>query len=105
VREDPRLRKDTKLWRKFKTFFFGEAEFCEILLKDANISMTAFQPVWQLTSMRSGGINGEELITQMSLIEEGMSNVYLKIAKLWYGSNERFADAFARVSLCFFSRG
>ena len=104
MREDPRLGKDKKLWDKIKVSvktLLRRDQFCKILLKDANISMTAFQPVCQLTSMRSDGINGEEFITQIILIEEGMKNVYLKIAKLWHGSKQRFADAFSKVSLCF----
>lgn len=60
---------------------FGTDDFHKLLLNDAEVTMEAFQPVWQLTSMEADGINGEELITHMSLIIEGMTT-----AGLWYES-------------------
>jgi hypothetical protein len=73
---------------------FGIDDFHKLLLNDVEMTMKAFQPVWQLLSMEADGINGEKLITHMSLIVEGMTTT-----GLWYESKAGIHKPFASVSL------
>ncbi|CAG2239667.1 unnamed protein product [Mytilus edulis] len=64
--------------------FIGIDDYKKVLFKDAELSGKSFKPAWQLTSYSSDGINGEELINHISLVVDGLKEVYCRHASLWY---------------------
>lgn len=102
VREDPRLdsNKSKKFWVMVKDSMkklFGLDTYHKQLVEDAELAILAFQPEWQLKSMKSDGLNGEEMISQVKLIMEGLRRVYVQEIGLMYGSG--FDPLFAGVSI------
>ncbi|XP_071137099.1 E3 ubiquitin-protein ligase rnf213-alpha-like [Mytilus edulis] len=81
VREHPSKYKGA--WQSFKELI-GIDDYKKVLFKDAELSGKSFKPAWQLTSYSSDGINGEELINHISLVVDGLKEVYCRHASLWY---------------------
>lgn len=97
VREDPRLGKG--IWGSVKEsvkHFFGKNQYDKLLQEETEFSILAFQPAWQLKSMQSDGLNGEEMISKMKEINEGLRNVCVKEIKLMFGG--AFDSVFSSVS-------
>ncbi|XP_052062678.1 E3 ubiquitin-protein ligase rnf213-alpha-like isoform X2 [Mytilus californianus] len=98
VREDPRLGKGIlgSLKESVKNFF-GKNQYDKLLQEETEFSILAFQPAWQLKSMQTDGLNGEEMISKMKEINEGLRNVCVKGIKLMFGG--AFDSMFSSV-LC-----
>lgn len=84
VREHPSKHKGA--WQSFKEFI-GIDDYKKVLFKDAELSGKSFKPAWQLTSYSSDGINGEELINHISLVVDGLKEVYCRHASLWFAQD------------------
>lgn len=58
--------------------------------------MSLFHPKWQLNSLKSDGLNGEEMMCQVVNINQGLRSVYVQQMKLIDGTV--FDGLFAKVS-------
>lgn len=103
VREDPRLGKG--FWGSVKDsvkHFFGKNDYDKLLKEDIEFAILAFQPAWQLKSMQSDGFNGEEMISKMKEINEGLRHVCVREITLMYGAT--FDSVFTKVSQTYVNR-
>ncbi|CAC5419845.1 unnamed protein product [Mytilus coruscus] len=89
AREDPRLGKSKNLWHTVKDTvkkFVGFDDYYTVLKDDAKRSVSLFHPKWQLNSLKTDGLNGEEMMCQVVNINEGLRSVYVQQMKLIDGT-------------------
>ncbi|XP_052062754.1 E3 ubiquitin-protein ligase rnf213-alpha-like isoform X2 [Mytilus californianus] len=88
VREDPRLGriKSKNFWDNVKKFF-GVDSYYKLLCEDAELAVSAFQPDWQLKSLKSDGLNGEQMILQVGQIRDGLRKLFVNDMSVMYGSD------------------
>ena len=66
----------------------GIDEYRDVLMKDAEVAVSALHPTWQLSGKNADGMNGEEMLNHVRYLITGVRRVYVQTVRLWYSGSD-----------------